>query len=182
MSRVASIGLHVEKPRPGRRIRPATRSGRPPKEESFGSTRRSDVRLTSSKVAVVGAGLSGLTFAAATKRLAPALEVSVYERDASPTSRSQGYAIGLRKGFGLKALDELGLREPAVGQDAFKVTDFAILDQRGRLLLSLPGRHPLCHQFFLSAVLSQPDRFGFLKIGLSQAAKLAEQGGSRRVI
>ncbi|HEX2680114.1 MAG TPA: NAD(P)-binding protein, partial [Candidatus Dormibacteraeota bacterium] len=89
------------------------------------------------KIAVVGAGLSGLTFAAAAQRFAPGAEVSLYERDESATSRTQGYAIGLRLGFGLEALGTLGLRERVIGDVSFKVTDFAILDQKGKLLLSL---------------------------------------------
>lgn len=94
------------------------------------------------KVAVIGAGLSGLTFAAAMNKLAPGVEIGLYERDESSTSRPQGYAIGLRNGFGLQALAGLGLREPAIGKDAYKVTDFAILDQQGNRLLSLPsGEH-----------------------------------------
>ena len=94
------------------------------------------------RVAIIGAGLSGLTFAAAMNKMAPSAEITLYERDASSTSRPQGYAIGLRNGFGLQALAGLGLREPVVGQDAYKVTDFAILDQQGNRLLSLPsGEH-----------------------------------------
>jgi 2-polyprenyl-6-methoxyphenol hydroxylase-like FAD-dependent oxidoreductase len=91
------------------------------------------------KIAVIGAGLSGLTFAAARRTLAPATEVTLYERDASATGRTQGYAIGLRIGFGLEALGTLGVREPVIGSEAYKVTDFAILDQRGGRLLGLPS-------------------------------------------
>ena len=79
------------------------------------------------KVAVVGAGLGGLTFAGAMKKHSPGVEVAVYERDASATSRAQGYAIGLRNGFGPKALDDVGLRDRVIGQNAVKVTDFAIV-------------------------------------------------------
>lgn len=91
------------------------------------------------KIAIIGAGLSGLTVAAAMKAQAPGADTSLYERDASSTSRPQGYAIGLRVGFGLKALGEIGLREAAISQDAFKVTDFVILDQQGHTLLALPS-------------------------------------------
>ena len=36
------------------------------------------------KVAVIGAGISGLTFVAALKRRAPDIEVAMFERDAVP--------------------------------------------------------------------------------------------------
>jgi 2-polyprenyl-6-methoxyphenol hydroxylase-like FAD-dependent oxidoreductase len=91
------------------------------------------------RVAVLGAGVGGLTFAAAVRRKAPAVELTLFERDESAFSRPQGYAIGLRNGFGLEALAGLGLRDQVIGRDALKVTEFAIVDQSGRRLLTLPS-------------------------------------------
>jgi len=42
------------------------------------------------RVAVIGAGISGLTFAAAMQHYSPQTQVEVYERDQIPTSRPQG--------------------------------------------------------------------------------------------
>ena len=89
------------------------------------------------KVAVIGAGVSGLTFAAAMRKKAPGAEVTIYERDESAGSRPQGYAIGLRNGLGLTALAELGLRDAVVGTDSIRVTNLAITNQGGQALLSL---------------------------------------------
>ena len=60
------------------------------------------------RIAVIGAGVSGLTFAAAMRQKAPAAEVTLGERDESASSRPQGYAIGLRNGIGLAALADFG--------------------------------------------------------------------------
>jgi salicylate hydroxylase len=91
------------------------------------------------KIAVIGAGVSGLTFATAMRRQSPGTEVTLYERDPSSDSRPQGYAIGLRNGLGLKALESLGLRDDVVGKDAIRVTNFEITDQNGKELLALPS-------------------------------------------
>jgi salicylate hydroxylase len=91
------------------------------------------------KVAVIGAGLSGLVFAAAMKQKSPDARVELYERDEGPFSRPQGYAIGLRGDAGLKVLGDLGLRGATLGSDAVKVTRFVICDQDGGELLALGG-------------------------------------------
>jgi 2-polyprenyl-6-methoxyphenol hydroxylase-like FAD-dependent oxidoreductase len=89
------------------------------------------------RIAVIGGGLSGLTFAAAMRQKAPGDEVTLFERDASANSRPQGYAIGLRNGTGLAALGELGLRDHAIAGDSLRVTNLAITNQAGKQLLSL---------------------------------------------
>jgi glycine/D-amino acid oxidase-like deaminating enzyme len=53
------------------------------------------------KIAVIGAGISGLTFAAAIQRFSPEIQVDVYERDQGLTSRPQGYSLGLKGDLGL---------------------------------------------------------------------------------
>ena len=49
------------------------------------------------KIAVIGAGISGLTFAAAMQRFSPETKVDVYERDQGLTSRPQGYTRPQRR-------------------------------------------------------------------------------------
>ena len=60
------------------------------------------------KVIIVGAGIGGLTLAAALAQLAPRVEVDLYERDAAADARRKGYAIGLKKDAGLSVLERLG--------------------------------------------------------------------------
>ena len=48
------------------------------------------------KVIIVGAGVSGLTLAAALAQHAPQHDVELYERDASAAGRRKSYAIGLK--------------------------------------------------------------------------------------
>jgi salicylate hydroxylase len=89
------------------------------------------------KISVIGAGISGLTLAAAMRQKAPDAEVTLFERDASASSRTQGYAIGLRSGMGLAALAEMGLHDAVVGKGSLRVTNLAITNQDGNELLSL---------------------------------------------
>jgi salicylate hydroxylase len=92
-------------------------------------------------IVVVGAGIGGLTFAAAIRRKAPGTRVTLLERDASPSGRPQGYAIGLKRDLGVAALAELGLAEPVVGAaGTVRVTAFVFTDQRGGELMALRSR------------------------------------------
>ena len=61
------------------------------------------------KITVIGAGISGLTFAAAMQRFSPETQVELYERDQGLTSRLQGYSLGLKGDLGLGVLKILGL-------------------------------------------------------------------------
>jgi salicylate hydroxylase len=90
------------------------------------------------RVAVVGAGIAGLTFAAAMRKLAPTVEVALYERDAAHDARPEGYGLGLRGDAGLLVLKRLALYDE-VAADAVTIANFAILDQRGKHLLDLPA-------------------------------------------
>ena len=69
------------------------------------------------KVIIVGAGISGLTLAAALAQLAPQHEVELCERDASAADRRKSYAIGLKGDKGLAVLERLGLRDEAPDAD-----------------------------------------------------------------
>jgi 2-polyprenyl-6-methoxyphenol hydroxylase-like FAD-dependent oxidoreductase len=90
------------------------------------------------KIGVIGAGISGLTFAAAMKRFAPGVQVELYERDMSATSRFQGYSLGIKGDGGLPVLKALGLYDQLV-EHAVRVTNFIFLDQRAKVLLELPA-------------------------------------------
>ena len=70
------------------------------------------------KVIIVGAGISGLTLAAALAQLAPRIEVEIFERDATAAERRKGYAIGLKGDSGLAVLERLGLRDEVLATGA----------------------------------------------------------------
>src|SRR5215813_1135045 len=88
-------------------------------------------------IGVIGAGIAGLTFAAAMRRFAPEAKVELYERDLSATSRFQGYSLGLKGDAGLAVLKTLGLHD-LLEQQAITIKNFLFCDQRGRVLLELP--------------------------------------------
>jgi salicylate hydroxylase len=114
------------------------------------------------KIVVIGAGISGLTFAAAIQRFAPQIEVEVYERDQSLTSRPQGYSLGLKGDAGLAVLKTLGLYEQIAAEVA-TITNFVFCNQRGQRLLELPATGDERH-------LTQRVRREALKMALFRAA------------
>jgi 2-polyprenyl-6-methoxyphenol hydroxylase-like FAD-dependent oxidoreductase len=89
-------------------------------------------------IGVIGAGISGLTFAAAMRRFAPETKVELYERDLSATSRFQGYSLGLKGDGGLPVLKTLGLDDLLTTQ-AVTIMNFLFCDQGGQVLLELPA-------------------------------------------
>jgi len=91
------------------------------------------------KLAVIGAGISGLTFAAAMQLLSPETQVDVYERDQSLTSRPQGYSLGLKGDLGLAVLKTLGLYEQLAQEELVTIPNFVFCNQRGQHLLELPA-------------------------------------------
>lgn len=128
------------------------------------------------KVIIVGAGISGLTLAAALAQLAPRIEVEVLERDAAAADRRRGYAIGLMGDAGLEVLGRLGLREQVLTNGAQQVTNFVITDRQGRHLLALPSGNDSARQTYrvqrdhLQSVLADgstptPVQYGFQAIG-----------------
>jgi 2-polyprenyl-6-methoxyphenol hydroxylase-like FAD-dependent oxidoreductase len=88
------------------------------------------------QVAVVGAGIAGLTFAAAMRKLAPSAGVTLFEREGAASSRAEGYGLGLRGDAGLLVLKRLGLYSD-LASDTTVIANFTVLDQRGRHLLDL---------------------------------------------
>jgi len=139
------------------------------------------------KVIIVGAGVSGLTLAAALAQLAPQHEVELFERDALATDRRKGYAIGLKGDTGLAVLERLGLRDDVLADGAQQVTNFVIADRQGDTLLALPSGTDGSRQTYrvqrdhLQSVLTEalPDdsvRYGFQALGCE------EMDGRSRVI
>jgi 2-polyprenyl-6-methoxyphenol hydroxylase-like FAD-dependent oxidoreductase len=81
------------------------------------------------KVIIIGAGISGLTLAAALAQLASQHEVELYERDRSPGVRRKGYAVSLKGDAGLAVLERLGLRDAVLADGVQQVTNFVINDR-----------------------------------------------------
>jgi 2-polyprenyl-6-methoxyphenol hydroxylase-like FAD-dependent oxidoreductase len=130
------------------------------------------------RVLVSGAGISGLTFAAAMRRFCPAAEVVIFERDEAPDSRPQGYGLGMDRDAGQLVLRELGLRDELAG-DAVPITRFVFCDRRGRSLLELPSgggdrllrvRRDALKRALRAAAPDTPLRFGWRCTGYRQDA------------
>lgn len=88
------------------------------------------------KIVVIGAGICGLTFAAAIRHLTTSpVELAIYERDVSEDDRPQGYAIGLNQDLGLMVLENLGLLGSVIEHEHSQlVSEFVIEDSQGQLL------------------------------------------------
>ncbi len=84
---------------------------------------------TTGTVAVVGAGPAGLTLARLLQTRG--FSVHVFERDASPTARSQGGSLGLRPDSGQRAVREAGLGDAFDRAARGDSTSFRMLDQHG---------------------------------------------------
>jgi 2-polyprenyl-6-methoxyphenol hydroxylase-like FAD-dependent oxidoreductase len=89
------------------------------------------------RVTVIGAGITGLTFGVAMRQVAPDVATVLYERDTSPTSRAQGYAIGIKGDGGLPVLAKLGIRDKMLEHRSVRITGFVFTDQHGVELLRL---------------------------------------------
>jgi salicylate hydroxylase len=128
------------------------------------------------KVIIVGAGISGLTLAAALAQLAPQHEVELYERETSAADRRKSYAIGLKSETGLAVLERLGLRDDVLAGGGQQVTNFVITDRQGATLLALPSGKDDSRQIYrvqrdhLQSVLAEAlpgdsVRYGFQALG-----------------
>ncbi|MBE1582844.1 FAD-dependent oxidoreductase [Nonomuraea angiospora] len=88
--------------------------------------------MTSPRVAVVGAGLGGLTLARVLQ--VHGLPVTVFEREPSPDSRSQGGTLDLHVGSGQTALAKAGLLDEFRALARPEGQERRILDEEGTLL------------------------------------------------
>jgi 2-polyprenyl-6-methoxyphenol hydroxylase-like FAD-dependent oxidoreductase len=85
---------------------------------------------------IIGGGLGGLTLANLLRQRADGFDVSVFERDASPHARPQGYSISLKDPGGLVPLRRLGLYDE-VRKHSSVVETFTFLAQDGSELMTL---------------------------------------------
>lgn len=99
-----------------------------------------DLRTTGT-VAVVGAGPAGLTLARLLQTRGYA--VTVHERDASPTSRSQGGSLDLRPSLGQRAIDAAGLGDAFSRMSRDDASGFGMIDSQG---VPLPGAGGETHE------------------------------------
>ncbi len=90
------------------------------------------------KVATIGSGICGLTFAAAIRHFNPDVEVQLYERDTSSDARFQGYSLGMKGDAGIPVLRQLGIFD-RLRADMMPVHNFVFCDQKGTPLLELPS-------------------------------------------
>src|SRR5215471_2147150 len=90
------------------------------------------------RIAVVGSGICGLTFAAAMQHVNSDVEVELYERDTAPDARFQGYSLGMKGDAGIPVLRQLAIFD-RLQADLMPVRNFVFCDQRGHALLELPS-------------------------------------------
>ncbi|WP_193199781.1 FAD-dependent oxidoreductase [Nostoc sp. MG11] len=81
-------------------------------------------------VAIVGAGPAGTMLARLLQT--QGFSVKVFERDASPTSRSQGGSLDLRQNAGQRAIEQAGLMEEFRCLSRSDAKAFKMLDSRGK--------------------------------------------------
>ena len=97
--------------------------------------------LTSGSVAVVGAGPGGLMLARLLQTRG--VEVAVYERDTTPTSRRQGGSLDLRPDSGQRAIDAAGLTDVFTRQSREDAKDFRLASSQG---VTIPGAGEETHE------------------------------------
>ncbi|BFT72016.1 FAD-dependent oxidoreductase [Paenibacillus sp. P36] len=85
------------------------------------------------RIAIVGAGPGGLTFARILQQ--HGIKTTVYEREASPSSRKQGGSLDIHSDSGQKALREAGLIEQFEALARYEGEDFKLLDKFGNLYM-----------------------------------------------
>lgn len=87
------------------------------------------------KIAIVGAGPGGLTFAAILQK--HGWSPVVYEREPSKSYRQQGGALDLHLGTGQRALKEAGVFDAFQSLARYEGQDLRILDQTGIVYLDV---------------------------------------------
>ncbi|MGH1516430.1 FAD-dependent oxidoreductase [Chryseobacterium sp. JK1] len=89
--------------------------------------------LTGKKIAIVGGGPGGLTLAKLLQQ--KGVNVQVYERDKSQSSRVQGSIVDLHFDSGLKAINAAGLLEEFAANYMPGADKYRLLDIKGNILL-----------------------------------------------
>src|SRR5450432_3498069 len=87
-------------------------------------------------VIIIGAGIGGLTFGNLLHQSDRSIQFHIFERDAGPHSRAQGYSLTLREPGGLTPLRQLGLYDEMKAVSSI-VVNFPFLTQTGKPLLNL---------------------------------------------
>ncbi len=85
---------------------------------------------TDGTVAIIGAGPAGTILARLLQT--QGFSVKVFDRDASPTSRSQGGSLDLRKNAGQRAIEQAGLMEEFRRLSRSDAEAFKMLDSQGK--------------------------------------------------
>ena len=107
------------------------------------------------QVIIIGAGLGGLALAQGLVRVG--FNVTVFERDESPTSRAQGYRISIRS-LGMNALASILTPEKISRLSRAKVSDvgdgFTCANEKMEPFFSIPQGQDAAHQFLRSELRS----------------------------
>ncbi|WP_088053221.1 FAD-dependent oxidoreductase [Virgibacillus dakarensis] len=88
---------------------------------------------TEQNVAIIGAGLDGLTLRSILQK--HGLEPIVFEREPSATHRQQGGTLDIHSGTGQQALKEAGLFESFQSLARHEGQDFRLLDKTGKIYM-----------------------------------------------
>lgn len=109
--------------------------------------------MRNEKILIIGAGLGGL--ALANGLVQAGFNVTVFERDESPISRTQGYRISIRS-LGICALNALLLPEKMSRLSLAKVKDvgdgFTLANENMEPIFSIPIGQDAAHQFLRSGL------------------------------
>ncbi len=84
-------------------------------------------------IAIIGAGISGLSLAALLRQYISQANITLYERDLAFDSRFQGYELGLKPESGSFVLDKLGLLNQAK-RCSRGIPDLHYFDSSGRII------------------------------------------------
>ncbi|KAF2816126.1 FAD/NAD(P)-binding domain-containing protein [Mytilinidion resinicola] len=90
-------------------------------------------------IAIIGAGPGGLLLARLLLRSPPPISVSIFEAEASATTRSQGSTLDLRPGGGLKAMREAGLWDEFCAHARWSGEALKVVDKKLVTWLSRSG-------------------------------------------
>lgn len=93
------------------------------------------------KIAIIGAGVSGLTIAALLNQAKhDDLTIEIYERDKSASQREQGYAISLHQHQVLEVLKQLGIYHQLVNQEhSQQISHVIFYNEKGANIFSTAG-------------------------------------------